>query len=874
MWCRQGCSYINKGLMAVIILCAFMVISWAWVGEARADTGVVAGSVVNVRSGPGSSYQVAGNLYQNTEVEVLESSSGWYKISKGSLVGWVSESLLKVSQQDKVKVLGNPVNLRSGPGTSYTVVGQAAKGDILTVLGTSGDWYQVNSPEGNACYIAASLVEKVSGTPAASISSQKVQVSNGPINIRSGPGSDYAKIGSTNVNEAFTVLEENNGWFKVQRSDGSIGWLAGWLVSVVSGTADSSSSSAPASQPETTVSSSEAPSVYLDGKKLSFEVEPVIENSRTLVPLRAIFEAMGASVEWNDTTRTVTAIKGTTKVVLPVGSTQPTVNGQGWPLDVPAKIVQNRTLAPLRFVGEAFGGKVSWNDTTRTVTIVSGNTSSGTTESSQVNTATVSETEVNLRSGPSTAYDKVASASRGERMSVLAEKDGWYQVSRGGSTAWVAGWVVNVAWEEETSTPAETNPAQVNPNPITVRPPVLGTDQVWISTKRDAEGVWVIIESGSRIYADVDESDQHIRYNITRRKVISTTNIEEAIGTNKMAISAVNNSDGTVIDITLPADIKDYKTLSEDGGKKEMILIPNRIVRVSREVAGTTGDNIIVYTLTPCNFSSSRNGDIIEVKMESTVIGLDRTEYKYSISPVLEKMTMSQSLKDGPVTTLKIATKNMGDYSIFQTKDDNALNILLTAEKRTSQVRENVVVIDAGHGGTEPGAIGFGVMEKDINLKIALKVGSLLEKQGINVEYTRTTDKKLTPTERAEFANKLNAAAFVCIHNNSTTNSEVQGTETYYYAPIEDAELFWQKAERANLATCVQNALVKALGRPNRGVKQDKEYTVLVKTQMPSILTEVSFLSNPEENTLLTSSSYQNKAAQAIADGILKYLGK
>jgi len=168
------------------------------------------------------------------------------------------------------------------------------------------------------------------------------------------------------------------------------------------------------------------------------------------------------------------------------------------------------------------------------------------------------------------------------------------------------------------------------------------------------------------------------------------------------------------------------------------------------------------------------------------------------------------------------------------------------------------VVIDPGHGGTESGAIGFGVMEKDINLKIALKVGDILERQGINVEYTRTTDKYLGLAERAEFANKLNAEAFICIHSNSSTSPEPQGTETYYYAPIEDAELFWQKAERANLATSLQNALVRALGRPNRGVKQ-YQYAVLVRTEMPSALVEVSFLSNPEENALLTSSSYQSK---------------
>jgi len=114
-----------------------------------------------------------------------------------------------------------------------------------------------------------------------------------------------------------------------------------------------------------------SPTVYLDGKQLTFEVQPVIEDSRTLVPLRAIFEAMGAKVEWNQDTQTAKAVKGSATVVLPIGSTSPTVNGQIQQLDVPAKIINGRTLAPLRFVGEAFGGNVRWEAATETIFITS-----------------------------------------------------------------------------------------------------------------------------------------------------------------------------------------------------------------------------------------------------------------------------------------------------------------------------------------------------------------------------------------------------------------------------------------------------------------------------------------------------------------------
>ncbi len=115
-----------------------------------------------------------------------------------------------------------------------------------------------------------------------------------------------------------------------------------------------------------------APDVMLDGKPLMFtDAEPTIENGRTLVPLRAIFEAMGAEVFWNQNTNTATAIKGNTRVVLPIGSLQPTINGSVQQLDVPARIINGRTMAPLRFVGEAFGGNVRWDQGTQNIYITS-----------------------------------------------------------------------------------------------------------------------------------------------------------------------------------------------------------------------------------------------------------------------------------------------------------------------------------------------------------------------------------------------------------------------------------------------------------------------------------------------------------------------
>jgi len=120
-----------------------------------------------------------------------------------------------------------------------------------------------------------------------------------------------------------------------------------------------------------TVPSLAAPTVILDNQRLSFDVPPTIENGRTLVPLRAIFEALGADVEWDGQTRTVTAAKDNIQIKLQIGSTTAYKNDSPVQLDVPAKIINNRTLVPLRFVSEALGAKVDWYGPTQTITITS-----------------------------------------------------------------------------------------------------------------------------------------------------------------------------------------------------------------------------------------------------------------------------------------------------------------------------------------------------------------------------------------------------------------------------------------------------------------------------------------------------------------------
>ncbi|MBE7050088.1 MAG: copper amine oxidase N-terminal domain-containing protein [Ruminococcaceae bacterium] len=107
----------------------------------------------------------------------------------------------------------------------------------------------------------------------------------------------------------------------------------------------------------------------VNGKTVPFDQPPVLENGRTLVPLRAIFEALGASVEWDAVAQTVRSVKGNNQISLQIGSATMYVNGTPKTLDVAAKIINGRTLVPVRAVSEAFGGKVEWDQYSQTVVI-------------------------------------------------------------------------------------------------------------------------------------------------------------------------------------------------------------------------------------------------------------------------------------------------------------------------------------------------------------------------------------------------------------------------------------------------------------------------------------------------------------------------
>ena len=232
-------------------------------------------------------------------------------------------------------------------------------------------------------------------------------------------------------------------------------------------------------------------------------------------------------------------------------------------------------------------------------------------------------------------------------------------------------------------------------------------------------------------------------------------------------------------------------------------------------------------------------------------------------------------------------------------------------KKGVGQVK--TVVIDAGHGGAKPGAIGKKSMEKDLTLQMALKLGKLIEDNcpDVTVIYTRKTDVDIDLSERARMANKAKADLFLSIHCNSCPSPTPTGVETYVMglsqsranmevAKKENADILLEEGYKKNsdyqgfdpnspesyvmfamyqnayldksldFAQCIQERYSKSIRTINRGVKQ-AEIFVLYKTAMPAVLTEVGFISNAEEEQYMMSEVGQNTIVTCIFNAFIDY---
>ena len=346
--------------------------------------------------------------------------------------------------------------------------------------------------------------------------------------------------------------------------------------------------------------------------------------------------------------------------------------------------------------------------------------------------------------------------------------------------------------------------------------------------------------------------------------------------------------------------------------------------------------DVVSYSVNSLNIEQKSNGTIVRIKTQKSFSDRDISSfinkhgwfYLTIVGGIVDTSTLNKTLTRGIIhrvesdqinKTAQIALKLRSEvisHEWYQNQEPNEIVVTLRTalDNSVERIKEakdrwmlDVIVLDAGHGGKDPGTSGkYGTKEKDIVLDITKRVGRLLENNtGIKVVYTRTEDIFVPLWKRTKIANEAGGKVFVSIHINSNPNRKVKGFETYLHShdktataidvasrenaviELEEKKVNYEKLsmerkiaatmassmflkESEALAAVIQEELDKKLTIPNRGVKQAGFY-VLSGASMPCVLIEGGFVSNPSEEKNLKSPSYRKKIADGIYKAIIKF---
>jgi len=371
------------------------------------------------------------------------------------------------------------------------------------------------------------------------------------------------------------------------------------------------------------------------------------------------------------------------------------------------------------------------------------------------------------------------------------------------------------------------------------------SEQMGISVSWDNLDKTVYLTSGTKESIDDGQAGTVVE------TVLATTEVPE-VDTEPIGTNGSGQTTNTLNHVNRLNFVNNQLIISSDGA-------------VTPKISRLTNPNRIVVDLPNTTFADSF-GSL--QPLDSGLKGiLDVSGY-----PNVSEVRYSLFTRDPYQVRVVIALTKANAFQLIPGVDSNMLVIdLNVTEDSTATVPpviesgRKVVVIDPGHGGSDPGTTSItNKHEKNFNLSLALKVQELLLKEpNIEVVMTRDSDIYPTRTERVQLANQLNADVFVSIHGNSVLSApQVNGTETYYY----------QRSSSKDLANIIHKYLIKAIGLTDRGVKNGS-LQVIRETTMPAVLLEVGFLSNRSDEQIMSSDAVQYKAAQAIVDGIKEYVG-
>ncbi|MDD5937117.1 MAG: N-acetylmuramoyl-L-alanine amidase [Clostridiales bacterium] len=349
------------------------------------------------------------------------------------------------------------------------------------------------------------------------------------------------------------------------------------------------------------------------------------------------------------------------------------------------------------------------------------------------------------------------------------------------------------------------------------------------------------------------------------------TNVRNGIG-EQMFVAEGDNPD-SINNVTITSSSIDSSTV--------VIQKPNPNVKFLIHEDGTTlalyidrEDKIPEINNTPIKIklpsgvkvSSIKDEDLYKLKQFQIMIPGDHRDF-YSKNPIANTYDNVANIKvtynASKQTVITVTTNKIQGYK-YQVVN----GVLELTVDSPSKIYDRIVVLDAGHGGKDPGAVYGSAQEKVINFNVQnVYAKDMFAKAGIKVYYTRTDDTLIALADRASFASQVEADLFISVHCNAASNTAARGTSVYY-SSINKGKGPTGLTSKI-LATNLVNNLSSKLGTKNLGTI-DKGFVVVRDNTVPAVLVELAFLSNPEDKAKLVSASFQKNAAQTICDTVVQ----
>lgn len=622
--------------------------------------------------------------------------------------------------------------------------------------------------------------------------------------------------------------------------------------------------------------------IEIDGKEMVPKDMPaVIIDGRTMLPMRQIAQELGCEVNWNEAAKQIYVMRGSDIIVFTVDSKTGYENGKEFTMDVPATIVNDRTMLPVRALADALHLNIKWNDPNRIVSIQSGDTvvkdEPKAPESGQTTAGTLTGIQTPSAKDTDQTFTIQADGPMGRYEKTFVDDQK----------------IVLDFYGAKSSLPGEIT--KTNSDIVT------GIRTATHENNGDSFTRVVFDLSGKKDYEVTQSADKKnitISFGKTTVDKISAVHSQNKDiitigGTGSFGASVAMTADPQKIIVTIPncqsnlsdkintADLQyvlEGKVDTSKGNTVELVLAVEDLVQYSyREET----QNLIleIYPTTLKNMRYDKNANVLyldkkekidtgSVKFEDhyldgyfdvTLPGDYESDYGYGTYDV--KGTVVENIEvstKGGNTTFRFKQNRISAYEVTDEGDSYAIRV-----KNPKEVYDKVLLLDAGHGGKDPGTSGNGMQEKNLNLTIAQKIAQKLQGSGIKVYMTRDSDVYPENSTRAKTANDI-ADLMVSIHMNSGPET-ANGTETLYQVHANDNGA---RLTSKQLAEILQGKVVSATGNTNRGAKLWTDVLILNRTTVPAVIVEVIFITNTGDALKISNPAYQDQVAQAIADGI------